>query len=131
MPYLPATLRPQGELLSNYTLLDDGALANGIAAISGQPPTPAATADCPSYGDCVYPVETLTVADQLTLEQLEWRAYVDGMVEQAGKPANCIHPGPGESSATAQPGGYAVNQNPFVYFHSLLDLGDCSTGEIG
>src|SRR3954466_6524175 len=32
MPYLSATLRPQGELLSNYTLLGEGPLPNGIAA---------------------------------------------------------------------------------------------------
>jgi hypothetical protein len=146
MPYLSATLRPQGELLSNYTLLDDGALPNGIAAISGQPPNAATAADCPTHEEfssvkasssgviagagCVYPVETLTVADQLTLEQLSWRAYADGMVDPAGKPTNCVYPGPGESSASAQPGGYAPSQNPFVYFHSLLDLGDCSAGDV-
>jgi hypothetical protein len=130
MPYLSATLRPQGELLSNYALLDDGALANGIAAVSGEPANPATAEGCPSYGDCVYPVETLTIADQLTLEQLDWRAYADGMADPAGKPANCVYPGPGESSASVQPGGYAASQNPFVYFHSLLDLGDCSTSDV-
>jgi hypothetical protein len=146
MSYLSATLRPQGELLSNYTLLDDGALPNGIAAVSGQPANSATAGGCPGYEEfssvkansngvlsgagCVYPVETLTVADQLTLEQLEWRAYADGMTDPAGKPANCVHPGPGESSAAAQPGGYAASQNPFVYFHSLLDLGDCSSSDV-
>ncbi len=146
MPYLSTTLRPQGELLSNYTLLDDGALPNGIAAISGQPANSATIDGCPgseafssvkanSNGvlagtGCVYPVETLTVADQLTLEQLDWRAYADGMVDPAGGPANCVHPSPGESSASAQPGGYAASQNPFVYFHSLLDLGDCSASDV-
>ena len=75
---------------------------------------------------CVYPVETLTLADQLTLEQLNWRAYADGMADPAGKPANCVYPGPGEARRAGQPGGYAASQNPFVYFHSLLDLGDCS-----
>ncbi|HEU4944646.1 MAG TPA: alkaline phosphatase family protein, partial [Solirubrobacterales bacterium] len=142
MPYLSATLRPQGELLSNYTLLDSGALPNSIAAISGQPPNVATSAGCPGYEaftaakvsssgvlsgtGCVYPVETLTLADQLTSGKLTWRSYAEGMVDEAGKSANCVHPDPGEPSTSAQPGGYAPSQNPFGYFHSLLDLGDCS-----
>lgn len=146
MPYLSATLRSQGELLSNYTLLDDGALPNGIAAVSGQPPNPATADGCPGYeafssvkassngvlagAGCVYPVETLTVADQLTSDQLTWRAYVEGMVDEAGKPANCVSPAPGDPSTPAQPGGYAASQNPFAYFHSLLDLGDCSAYDV-
>ena len=146
MPYLSATLRPQGELLSNYTLLGDGALPNGIAAIGGQPPNAATVAGCPTHEEfssvtansngvlagsgCVYPVETLTLADQLTLVQGSWRAYADGMADPEGKPANCVYPGPGEGSGSAQPGGYAASQNPFVYFHSLLDLGDCSENDV-
>jgi len=146
MPYLSATLRPQGELLGNYALLGEGALPNGIAAIGGQPPNAATTAGCPGYEEfssvkaspsgilagagCVYPVETLTLADQLTLDQLGWRAYADGMAGPDGKPGDCVHPGPGEGSGPAQPGGYAASQNPFVYFHSLLDLGDCSENDV-
>jgi len=146
MPYLSTTLRPQGELLSNYALLDDGALPNGIAAISGQPPNTVTAEGCPGYeafssvkansngvlagAGCVYPVETLTVADQLTSGQLTWRAYAEGMVDEAGKPANCVSPGPGEPSTSAEPGGYAASQNPFAYFHSLLDLGDCSANDL-
>jgi hypothetical protein len=146
MPYLSATLRPQGELLSNYSLLDGAALPNGVAAISGQPPNPATVAGCPGYEElagakansrgvlsgsgCVYPVETLTLADQLTSGQLTWRAYAEGMADDAGEPANCVHPDPGEPSASAQPGGYAASQNPFAYFHSLLDLGDCSSNDV-
>jgi hypothetical protein len=146
MPYLSATLRPQGELLTNYTLLGEGALPNGIAAISGQPPNSATETGCPGYEEfssvkansngvlagagCVYPVETLTLADQLTLDKLNWRAYADGMADPEGKPADCVHPGPGEGSGSAQPGGYAASQNPFVYFHSLLDLGDCSASDV-
>jgi hypothetical protein len=146
MPYLSATLRPQGELLSNYTLVGEGPLPNGIAAISGQPPNAATSAGCPGYEEfssvkansngvlagsgCVYPVETQTIADQLTIDQLSWRAYADGMVDPEGKPADCVHPNPGEGSGSAQPGGYAAGQNPFAYFHSLLDLGDCSENDV-
>lgn len=145
MPYLAATLRPQGELLSGYSVLDGSGLPNGIAAISGQPPNASTKAGCPTYADfpagaapdakgivpgsgCLYPVEALTVADQLTSARFTWRAYADGM-EDEGQPANCIHPGPGEAEAVV-PGGYLAGQNPFVYFHSLLDLGDCATDDV-
>ncbi|HEY6551221.1 MAG TPA: alkaline phosphatase family protein [Solirubrobacterales bacterium] len=146
MPYLSATLRPQGELLSNYSLLDEANLPNQIAALSGQPPNAATSTNCPTYAEfpptakadakgvvsgagCVYPVETLTLADQLGSGRFTWHAYVDGMVDAAGSPANCVHPSP-EEVETIMPGGYAARQNPFVYFHSLLDLGDCSTNDL-
>jgi hypothetical protein len=146
MPYLSATLRPQGELLSNYALLGEAGLPNQIAALSGQPPNTATITGCSAYGEfpssakasasgvlsgsgCIYPVETLTIADQLGVSRLSWRAYVDGMVDAAGSPANCVHPEPGEVE-TVVPGGYAARQNPFVYFHSLLDLGDCSADDL-
>ncbi len=146
MPYLSATLRPMGELLSNYTLLGAAGLPNQIAALSGQPPNSATSAGCPTYAEfaptsktdsngvvhgagCVYSVETLTLADQLSSSRLTWRAYVEGMVDETGAPANCVHPGTGESE-TATPGGYAARQNPFVYFQSLLDLGDCSADDL-
>ena len=146
MPYLSGTLRSQGTLLSNYALLDDSGIANSIAAISGQPPNAQTTAGCPTYAEfppgtkangkgivrgagCVYPVETLTLADQLGSARFTWHAYMDGMVDEGGQPATCVHPGSGEAE-TATPGGYATTQNPFAYFHSLLDLGDCTSNDI-
>lgn len=146
MPYLSGTLRPQGELLSNYTLLTDAGLPNQIAALSGQPPNAATSAGCPGFEElsaakadskgvvhgsgCVYPVETFTLADQLTTARLAWRAYVEEMVDETGQPDSCVHPNPGEPSAAATLGGYAASQNPFVYFHSLLDLGDCTANDL-
>ncbi len=146
MPYLSGILRPQGVLLSNYTLLADAGIANSIAAISGQPPNSQTKAGCPTYAEfppgakaskkgvvngagCVYPVETLTLADQLTSARFIWRAYMEGMVDESGKPDTCMHPGSGEAE-TATPGGYATTQNPFAYFHSLLDLSDCATNDV-
>jgi len=146
MPYLSATLRPKGELLSNYTLLGEAGLPNQIATLSGQPPNATTSAGCSTYAEfpsttktdsngvvhgagCVYSVETLTLADQLSSSRLTWHAYVDGMVDETGAPANCVHPGSGESE-TVTPGGYVAGQNPFVYFHSLLDLGDCSADDL-
>lgn len=130
MPYLSVTLRPQGVLLTNYSLLSEAALPNGIATVSGQKPTAATSADCPDYEKCVLPVETLTLADQLGSARFSWRAYLEGMTDPAtGQPGNCVHPEPGAEEAPA-PGGYAPKLNPFVYFHSLLDLGDCATNDV-
>ncbi|HEX3735501.1 MAG TPA: alkaline phosphatase family protein [Solirubrobacterales bacterium] len=130
MPYLAGTLRPQGDLLSGYSLLDTAALPNSIATISGQPPTAASKTDCPDYGSCVYSAETLTLADQLDIAQFSWRAYMEDMVNpETGKPDNCVYPQPGAPESTTT-GGYSPSLNPFVYFHSLLDLGDCSANDV-
>jgi hypothetical protein len=129
MPYLSGTLRQQGVLLTNYSLLDEAALANGLATVGGQAPTAAAEADCPDYEKCLFPVETLTLADQLGTAQFSWRAYIEGMADAEGKPANCVHPEPDATEAAA-PGAYSAASNPFVYFHSLLDLGDCAANDV-
>ena len=47
--YLTKTLLPQGELLSHYYAVTQGALANEIALISGQGPTPQTAEDCPTF----------------------------------------------------------------------------------
>jgi hypothetical protein len=129
MPYLAGTLRPEGELLSGYSLLDDAALPNQIAAISGQPPNAQTEANCPKFEECLFPVETATLADQLTAGRFKWRGYMEGMVDQTGKPDTCVQPDP---AGTDEPplGGYAARNNPFVYFHSLLDLGDCALNDV-
>jgi phosphatidylinositol-3-phosphatase len=146
MPYLASTLRPQGELLSGYSLLESAGLPNEIAAISGQPPNPSTAADCSTYAEfpsttttnkegivsgsgCVYPVETLTVADQLSSAGFQWRAYAEGMTGEGGKAESCVHPDAGAAEQPTQ-GGYAARQNPFVYFHSLLDLGACTSSDV-
>jgi Phosphoesterase family len=145
MPYLSGTLRPQGVLLTDYSLLDPAALPNGIAAVSGQPPNAATRADCPTYdelsgagvdsrgavsGDgCVYPVETLTLADQLVGARLRWHGYMEGMTDAAGKPDSCVRPEPGAADVPTA-GGYSARLNPFVFFHSLLDLGDCDENDV-
>jgi hypothetical protein len=146
MPYLASTLRPKGVLLSGYTLLDEASLPNEIAAVSGQTPNASTEADCATYSEfppsastdkkgvvagsgCVYPVTTLTLADQLGAGRFTWHAYLEGMADETGKPANCVHP-ESEAAETAVTGGYSARLNPFVYFHSLLDLGDCSTNDV-
>lgn len=146
MPYLSGTLRPQGELLSGYSLLDEATLPNQIAAVSGQPPNAKTAQNCPIYSafppgaaidgrgvvegsGCLYPVEALTLADQLSADQLDWRGYMGAMADPEGKPANCVHPET-DAGFESQPGGYVPQANPFVYFHSLLDLGDCAAKDV-
>jgi len=129
MPYLSGTLRSQGVLLTNYSLLDTAPLPNGIAAVSGQPPSEATKAGCPRYEDCVQEVETLTLADQLVAAQLKWHGYLEAMQNLEAKPENCVAPEP-EAAAAPTPSGYSPLLNPFVFFHSLLDLGDCDENDV-
>ena len=128
MPFLSETLRPTGTLLSKYTLLTETALPNGLAEVGGQPPTAKTRENCPKY-DCLLPAEETTLADQLSAGRFTWKGYIEGMADQTGKPANCVYPGPGETLEPAT-GGYAIWQNPFAYFHSLLDLGECSSNDV-
>jgi phosphatidylinositol-3-phosphatase len=129
MPYLSGELRPQGVLLSEYSLLEATPLPNGIATVSGQPPTALTKADCPRYEECVHEVETLTLADQLIGARLRWHGYFEGMTDEAGQPDNCVHPEP-EAALAPNASGYSARLNPFVFFHSLLDLGDCDENNV-
>lgn len=145
MPYLAETLRPKGDLLANYSLLDRSALSNYIASISGQPPNPLTKENCPVYKEfptgtepdtkglytkpgCIYPDKAMTLADQFTLFGGTWHAYAEDMANRFG-PANCVRPDPNSPDEPAK-GGYATSRNPFVYFRSLLDLGDCATNDV-
>ncbi len=145
MPYLANTLRPKGELLSSYSLLTVQGLPNYIAMVGGQAPNELTKANCPKYKEfpsgtspneyglvpgagCVYPDDTLTIADQLASGGLTWRGYFEEMADDSG-PHSCVHPGTDEADDPAV-GGYAARLNPFVYFHSLLDLGACAINDV-
>jgi hypothetical protein len=144
--YLNDTLRPQGTLLNGYRTLGASDLADHLAAISGQGPNADTEQDCPVYEEfrfgskpgadgvmpgagCVYPNSVLTIGDQVTSAGLRWGALMQDMTAaEAGRSPNCQHPNSNalDPSQYARPGdGYAARHNPFVYFHSLLDLGDC------
>jgi len=149
-PYLNQQLKAQGELLSGYRALPGSDLPNYIAMISGQPPNAQTTANCTTYSEfpssaktskkgvvsgdgCVYPVDALTLADQLTSAGHSWKAYLEDM-DAGGQPdTSCRHPVSGQADDTQQGRNgdeYAARHNPFVYFHSLLDLGDCATNDV-
>ncbi|HEX5592524.1 MAG TPA: alkaline phosphatase family protein [Solirubrobacterales bacterium] len=136
--YLSEELPAQGELLTNYFAVTKGELANRIALISGQGPTPDTAVDCPTYADvtpgtestegqvegsgCVYPASAKTLPEQLDEKRLTWRAYVDR--DEAGE----------ETSATGTsqpPGCFATPRNPFAFFHSIVDAGKCGEGDPG
>ena len=54
---------------------------------------------------------------------------MEGMADETGKPDNCVSPNRMRRTRPP-PGGYAARLNPFVYFHSLLDLGDCAENDV-
>jgi phosphatidylinositol-3-phosphatase len=136
--YLGKELPAQGELLTNYFAVTKGDLANRIALISGQGPTPETAADCPTYADvapgtesaegqvegngCVYPAATKTLPAQLVEKKLTWRAYVD-----RDEAAEATSP----TTAGQPPGCFATPRDPFAYFHSLVDAGECDEGDPG
>jgi hypothetical protein len=150
-PYLAKTLTGEGELLENYYATSEGELANAIALISGQGPTPQTASDCPQYTDitpggvgaegqalgsgCIYPRQTLTLADQLTNAGKTWKAYVEGIeAGGVGQPPSCRHPTLGETDPDNAPSiadAYVTWRNPFVYFHSLIDGAECARDDIG
>ena len=150
-PYLARTLAPRGELLPRYYAVAHDELANEIALVSGQAPTPQTALNCPVYADvppaaadsrglisgqgCVYPHATPTVADQLVGGGRTWRVYAEGMDSGAPPaPASCRHPAPGAADPTmqARPGdAYATFRNPFAYFHSLVDAQSCPGDQVG
>lgn len=129
LPYLSGTLRQQGVLLTNYSLLDTAPLPNGIATVSGQPPSAATKAGCPRYEECIQEVETLTLADQLVGARLHWHGYIEAMQNPEAKAESCVKPEP-EAAVTPTPSGYSPLLNPFIFFHSLLDLGDCDENDV-
>lgn len=149
-PYFAGSLVPKGTLLTSYASVARGSLANGVALLSGQGPTPQTLAGCPTYTDvtpdtvgddgqqlgdgCVYPFATGTVADQLVAAGKEWRAYIEDVGAAPGGTATCRRPALGavDDTTAARPGdAYATARNPFAYFHSLTDGDACTKRDVG
>jgi phosphatidylinositol-3-phosphatase len=152
--YLTGTLEKQGELLLRYYAVAHEGLADGTALLSGQGPTEATAANCPTYSEispassgsdgqvlgngCVYPSSTQTLMSQLGAKHLTWKAYVEGIDESSGTPGACAHPtsGAADPSATAQVAGvtapgYQSWRNPFVYFDSVTGSSGCASKDVG
>jgi hypothetical protein len=142
-PYL-RSLAGKGTLLSGYQSLGRGELADHLATVSGQAPNSDTAKGCATYTEfpqntvaktnglvpgtgCVYPETALTIGDQASSNGDVWRAYIADMGT-----TSCTHPNSNAADDLALPGtqpGYDTRHNPFIYFHSLLDLGDCSTDD--
>jgi phosphatidylinositol-3-phosphatase len=151
MSYLDHVLRPKGDLLTGYETLGATDLPDHLAMVSGQAPNFDTERGCTTYADfpagaapdkagqvpgqgCVYPNTILTIGDQLGAADMGWKAYVEDL--GAAVPAadqNCEHPNSDAVDTTLAPvtgSDYATSENPFVYFHSLLDLGDCASDDL-
>jgi hypothetical protein len=145
--YLGGALRRQGELIQNYYAVAGAPLANEIALISGQGPTPQTASDCPVVSrirpglrgphaqilgaGCVYPAATRSLATQLTRAGERWKAYLQGVSTTA--PTACKVPKLGSRvPQTARTSNtYLAWRNPFVYFRALTGGGACRTDEVG
>jgi hypothetical protein len=143
-PYL-RSLEKRGTLLSGYESLGRGELADELAGVSGQAPNADTSAGCGEYAEfphsatakadgvvsgngCIFPETALTVGDQVSASGHTWKAYVADMGSQT-----CSHPNSDAADDVALPGtqpGYDTRHNPFIYFHSLLDLGDCASDDM-
>lgn len=131
--YFAKKLPEQGELLSNYYAVAQGGLANEIALVSGQGPTPQTATNCPEYAPilpgtvsaeeqvegsgCVYPKETPSLPAQLLEKKLTWKAYVEQEPADvaAGVPAAC----------------HQTWRNPFVYFAEIAESPECVERVVG
>lgn len=152
--YLTSALEKKGELLVRYYGVAHEALADGIGLLSGQGPTEATAANCPTYNEvaplgsgpdgqtlgqgCVYPSSTPTLMGQLAAKHLPWKAYVEGLGEGSSAPSACAHPASGAadpSAAPLTPGAiapiYQTWRNPFVYFGSIANSAACASQDVG
>ena len=149
--YLSKTLPAEGELIRDYYAVASGELANMIALISGQGPTVQTDSNCPLFAEvtpatagsegqvlgsgCVYPRQTLTLADQLTSAGKTWRAYVGGLENApSGQATSCRRPALGAADTEQAPTAgnpYVTWRNPFVYFDSLTATSACSQNDVG
>jgi phosphatidylinositol-3-phosphatase len=118
----------------NYFGTGHSSADNYIAMIAGQPPTSASKEDCPDPlttipatsdangvaqggGGCVYPANFKTIGDQLSARRLRWKAYAQNI------PSACslLHDGPGD---------YARKHNPFPFFLSVRESGQCAQNDV-
>ena len=143
--YLNHTLVPAGTLLSGYETLGLTALPDELALLSGQAPNADTRGECATYSEfpgsakpasngqvpgdgCVYPNTIITLADQVASAGKTWKGYIEDMGSQP-----CIHPNSDAVDNVVLPfagAQYATRHNPFIYFHSLLDLGGCASNDV-
>jgi hypothetical protein len=150
-PFVGKTLQKQGTLLTQYHAIGHYSLDNYIAMISGQAPNSLTSLDCQQYGNfnsttdaaklnasgqaigqgCVFPSNVKTLADQLSAHHISWGGYMDQMgATPSREQKRCGVPtvdasGADQTQKATATDQYAARHNPFVYFHSLIDSGQC------
>jgi len=134
-PYLTETLPSEGALVPNYFGTGHSSADNYIAMVAGQPPTTESKEDCPDPmttlpeasdengvaqggGGCVYPANFKTIADQLVARHRTWKAYAQNIPA----PCSLAHDGPGD---------YERKHNPFPFFLSVRESGQCAINDVG
>jgi hypothetical protein len=151
-PYLSRVLPKKGELVPNYYGVTSGVLANEIAMLSGQGPTPETAVNCPNYtaitpgtvslfaeqvegNGCVYSKEVKSLPTELTEAEVTWRAYVEDMENGGaiGQPWRCRRPVlGGPDTMTPSAGDQYVNwRNPVVYFGAIAEGDECEKHDVG
>ena len=151
-PYLSRTLPKKGELLPNYYGVTSGVLANEIALLSGQGPTPETAANCPNPtaiapgtvsvfaeqvegNGCLYGDEVKSLPTELSEKEVTWRAYVQDMEKggDIGQPWRCRKPALGVPDTTPPtPEDTYVNwRNPVVYFAAIAEGDECEKHDVG
>jgi hypothetical protein len=152
-PYLSRVLPKKGELIPNYYGVTGGVLANEIALLSGQGPTPETAANCPNYtavtpgtvslfaeqvegNGCVYGKEVESLPTQLQEKEVTWRSYVEDMENgtSLGQTERCRKPALGgpDYMPTPQPGDqYTTWRNPVVYFSAIAESAECEKHDVG
>jgi hypothetical protein len=127
-------LRPQGAQLAGYKPLSGGDLATLVALTSGQKSNPDIDGGCTTYSTaCTFPIQTLSLPDQLVSKGLRWRAYEEDLSNGPNADKSCRHPAQGAADDTAQGRAgdeYATRHNPFVYYDSLTQLGECTSSDL-
>jgi phosphatidylinositol-3-phosphatase len=143
--YLKA-LAQRGALLPNYYGIGHNSLDNYLAMVSGQAPNPITQSDCQSFVSfektgtaahgqaigtgCVYPSSVSTIANQLEARGLTWKGYMEDMGNHPSRERRrCGHPEMGQEDYTQKAvkgDQYASRHDPFVYFHSIIDLPTCA-----
>jgi hypothetical protein len=97
---------------------------------------------------CVFPSQVQTLFNQFDAKGVSYKGYMQDMAaDPAREPATCGNPAPAPGPAVPEPGAaegpyaapgslaaptatpddaYVAKHNPFVWFHSTLDNGDCA-----
>ncbi len=151
-PYLARTLEHQGELLVRYYAVAHQQLADGIALLSGQGPTQATAANCPTYeaADAGELRRTTGSSSEKAAFIRRRRRRCPASSKSSGSRGarmyrastnpdatapSCAHPAlgaPDPSSATpAAAQLYATFRNPFVYFQGLTESPSCASDDVG